>query len=104
MYDSGKKWLRILTGVWLSFSTFTGLLTLVPWFLVILMTPLLFDEGWSNEGVGGLLIVFAFPLLPLGACGLAWFLYAVKRHILASVVAVTNFVPVAWVVVEGAQR
>jgi len=103
MHTSQYDWSRILTCTWIVLSTVSGLLTLVPWFVVLMMTPLLFDAGWSEESARIVLIVFGYPLLPLGVSGLAWLLFGFKRHRSAAVVAVANFIPIAWVIVVGSQ-
>jgi len=69
-------------------------LAVVPWLLITVMSPMVFDSGVTAGGISFVVILLSYPIVALICSILAWRL-RLKRK-LASVLL--NTVPILWVI------
>lgn len=62
---------------WLIITQVLAALSLFPWFIVAGLSVLAFDSGYGLSAVLFVVLIWLYPLLPLGCAIRAWWLY---RH------------------------
>jgi hypothetical protein len=69
---------------WLIISQLLAALSLLPWFLMAMFTPMAFDSGAPSGGLAVMVgLIWAYPLIMIAAVVLAWWSYRRQRTALA---------------------
>jgi len=78
---------------WLIISLVLTLLSLVIWLVMAGMSVMAFDSGVSAEAWTFVIIVWSYPILPIGLLIGSWIAYRRRRNKLAAVLSGLAFAP-----------
>ena len=84
--QTSTPWYFTGSFIWLLISTFLGLLSLLPWTILLATSFMAFDSGESPQAYAFVGAVLSYPLLPVGCGILAWLLFAFKKRRAAVIV------------------
>ena len=79
--------------IWMVISQLLMLGSLAIWLLVAGLSVMAFDSGVSAEAWAIVIIVWSYPILPIGLIIAAWIAYAKHKNILAVVLSGLSFAP-----------
>ena len=79
--------------IWMIISLLLMLGSLLIWLLVAGLSVMAFDSGVSAEAWAIVIIVWSYPILPIGLIVAAWIAYARHKNILAVVLSGLSFAP-----------
>lgn len=79
--------------IWMIISQLLMLGTLVIWLIMAGLSVMAFDSGVSTEAWTIVIIVWSYPILPMGLIIAAWIAYAKHKNILAVVLSGLSFAP-----------
>jgi hypothetical protein len=79
--------------IWMSISQLLALCSLVVWLLMAGVSVMAFDSGVSTEAWTFVIIVWSYPILPIGLIIAAWIAYAKHKNVLAVVLSGLSFAP-----------
>lgn len=79
--------------VWMIISQVLMLGSLVFWLLVAGLSVMAFDSGVTAEAWAVVIIVWAYPILPVILVVAAWIAYAKRKNTLAAVLSGLSFAP-----------
>lgn len=79
--------------IWMILSQVLMIATLVIWLLVAGLSFMAFDSGNTGEAWAIMIVVWSYPILPIGLIIAAWIAYAKRRNILAVVLSGLSFAP-----------
>jgi len=72
--------------LWIAVFEVICVASLVPWFVMSLLSVMAFDSGYSTEAAVFVGVVWGYPLLPIFAAITTWILVAQKRYRAAVIV------------------
>lgn len=79
--------------IWMIVSVVLTLLSLVLWLMVAGLSVMAFDSGVSVEAWTFVIVVWSYPILPVGLLIGAWIAYRRRRNKLAAVLSGLAFAP-----------
>ena len=79
--------------IWMIISQVLMLASLLIWLLVAGLSVMAFDSGVSTEAWTFVIIVWSYPILPIGLVIAAWIAYAKRKNVLAVVLSGLSFAP-----------
>ena len=79
--------------IWMIISLLLMLGSLLIWLLMAGLSVMAFDSGVSAEAWAIVIIVWSYPILPIGLIVAAWIAYARHKNILAVVLSGLSFAP-----------
>lgn len=79
--------------IYLVISQIIYVLTLLPWFLAFIMTPMAFDNGFSAANISFVTIIAIYPIAVIVCSILGWKL----RHKHKKAAAWVNGIPGLWI-------
>ena len=79
--------------IWMIISMLLMLGSLLIWLLMAGLSVMAFDSGVSAEAWAIVIIVWSYPILPIGLIVAAWIAYARHKNILAVVLSGLSFAP-----------
>ena len=80
--------------IWLIISQLLALASLVFWLLIAGLSVMAFDSGVSVEAWTFVIIVWSYPIWPIGFAITSWIAYARKRDRLAGILSTLTFLPI----------
>lgn len=80
--------------LWLIASQILALLSLIFWLVMAGLSVMAFDAGVTAEAWTFVIIVWSYPLWPLGFAIAAWIAYARKKDRLSGVLTTLTFLPI----------
>ena len=86
---------RIGLVIWMIVSQILAALSLVPWLLMAGLSVMAFDSGVTAEAWTFVLLVWAYPILPLILVIAAWIAFAKRKNVLAAILSGLTFAPIA---------
>ena len=81
--------------IWMIVSQILAALSLVPWLLMAGLSVMAFDSGVTTEAWTFVLLVWAYPILPLILVIAAWIAFAKRKNALAAILSGLTFAPIA---------
>jgi len=79
--------------IWMVISQVLMLGSLLIWLLAAGFSVMAFDSGVSAEAWTFVIIVWSYPILPIGLIIAAWIAYAKRKNVLAVVLSGLSFAP-----------
>lgn len=79
--------------IWMIVSQALMLLSLVIWLLVAGLSVMAFDSGVSAEAWTIVIVVWSYPIIPIGLVIGSWIAFARRRNKLAAVLSGLSFAP-----------
>ena len=79
--------------IWMIISQVLMLGSLLIWLFAAGMSVMAFDSGVSAEAWTFVIIVWSYPILPIGLIIAAWIAYAKRKTVLAAVLSGLSFAP-----------
>jgi hypothetical protein len=79
--------------IWLIASQILALLSLIFWLVIAGLSVMAFDAGVTQEAWNFVIVVWSYPIWPLGFAIAAWVAYARKKDRLAGVLSTLTFLP-----------
>jgi len=79
--------------IWMIISQLLMLGSLAIWLFVAGLSVMAFDSGVSAEAWTFVIIVWSYPILPIGLIVAAWIAYVKHKNILAVVLSSLSFAP-----------
>jgi hypothetical protein len=79
--------------IWMIISLVLTALSLVIWLVMAGMSVMAFDSGVSAEAWAFVIVVWSYPILPVGFLIGAWIAYRRRRNKLAAVLSGLAFAP-----------
>lgn len=86
---------RIGLVIWMIVSQILAVLSLVPWLVMAGLSVMAFDSGVTAEAWTFVLLVWAYPILPLILVIAAWIAFAKRKNVLAAILSGLTFAPIA---------
>ncbi len=80
--------------IWLIISQALAALSLAFWLLVAGLSVMAFDSGVTAQAWTFVILVWSYPLWPIGCAVAAWVAYAGHKDRLAGVLTTLTFLPV----------
>jgi hypothetical protein len=80
--------------IWLIISQLLAVGSLFFWLLMAGLSVMAFDSGVSAEAWTFVLIVWSYPIWPIGFAIASWIAYARKKDRLAGILSTLTFLPV----------
>jgi hypothetical protein len=81
--------------IWMIVSQLLMLGSLVFWLLMAGLSVMAFDSGVTAEAWTFVLLVWAYPIIPLILVIAAWIAFAKRKNVLAAVLSGLTFAPIA---------
>ncbi|MFZ5858260.1 MAG: hypothetical protein ACOYZ6_15650 [Chloroflexota bacterium] len=81
--------------IWMILSQILAALSLIPWLLMAGLSVMAFDSGVTTEAWTFVLLVWAYPILPLILVIAAWIAFAKRKNVLAAILSGLTFAPIA---------
>ena len=81
--------------IWMIISQLLMLGSLVFWLLMAGLSVMAFDSGVTAEAWTFVLLVWAYPILPLILVIAAWIAFARRKNTLAAILSGLSFAPIA---------
>ena len=79
--------------IWMIISQVLMLGSLLIWLTMAGLSVMAFDSGVSAEAWTFVIIVWSYPILPIGLIVAAWIAYAKRKNVLAAVLSGLSFAP-----------
>ena len=79
--------------IWMIVSQLLMVASLMIWLLVAGLSVMAFDSGVSAEAWAFVIVVWSYPILPIGLVIASWIAYARRRNIWAAVLSGLSFAP-----------
>ncbi|MFT3890550.1 MAG: hypothetical protein QM730_02860 [Anaerolineales bacterium] len=79
--------------IWMIVSQLLMLASLLIWLLVAGLSVMAFDSGVSTEAWTFVIIVWSYPIIPIGLVIAAWIAFARHRNKLAAILSGLSFAP-----------
>ncbi len=79
--------------IWLIVSQLLALASLVLWLLIAGLSVMAFDSGVTREAWTFVILVWSYPVIPLGLAIAAWIAFARRKHTLAGILSTLTFLP-----------
>lgn len=80
--------------IWLIISQLLALASLVFWLVMAGLSVMAFDSGVTREAWTIVIMVWAYPLWPIGFAIASWIAYARKRDKMAGFLTAFTFIPI----------
>lgn len=84
--------------IWMILSQLLMLGSLVFWLLMAGLSVMAFDSGVTTEAWTFVLLVWAYPIIPLSLVIAAWIAFAKRRNTLAAILSGLSFAPIALLI------
>lgn len=81
--------------IWMIVSQILAAISLIPWLLMAGLSVMAFDSGVTTEAWMFVLLVWAYPILPLILVIAAWIAFARRKNVLAAILSGLTFAPIA---------
>lgn len=81
--------------IWMIVSQLLMLGSLVFWLVMAGLSVMAFDSGVTTEAWTFVLLVWAYPIIPLILVIAAWIAFAKRKNVLAAVLSGLTFAPIA---------
>ena len=81
--------------IWMIISQLLMLGSLVFWLLMAGLSVMAFDSGVTTEAWTFVLLVWAYPIIPLILVIAAWIAFAKRKNTLAAILSGLSFAPIA---------
>jgi hypothetical protein len=78
---------RKLLLIWLIVSTLLYVLSLIPWFYILIFSPMAFDAGYTMAAMVFIYLLLAYPVFLIVCVVLAWIFYKFSKDIAAWIMA-----------------
>lgn len=85
--------------VWLIVSTLLYILSLIPWFYIVMFSPMAFDAGYTTSAIVFIYVLLAYPLFLIVCVVLAWIFYKFSKDMAAWVMTILPLVAVLTCIV-----
>lgn len=79
--------------VWMIISQLLAVASLLIWLLIAGLSVMAFDAGVTAEAWTFVLLVWSYPILPLGLVIAAWIAFARRKNVLAAILSGLSFAP-----------
>lgn len=79
--------------IWMIVSQLLMVASLMIWLLVAGLSVMAFDSGVSAEAWAFVIVVWSYPILPIGLVVASWIAYARRRNTWAAVLSGLSFAP-----------
>ena len=80
--------------IWLIISQLLALASLFFWLLMAGLSVMAFDSGVTQEAWNFVIVVWSYPIWPLGFAIASWIAYARKKDKVAGILTTFTFLPV----------
>jgi len=80
--------------IWLIVSQLLALASLFFWLLMAGLSVMAFDSGVTQEAWNFVIIVWSYPIWPVGFTIASWIAYARKKDKLAGILTTLTFIPI----------
>lgn len=85
--------------IWLIVSQLLAVVSLFFWLVMAGLSVMAFDSGVSTEAWTFVIIVWSYPIWPIGFAIASWIAYARKKDRLAGVLTTLTFLPILLLLV-----
>jgi hypothetical protein len=85
--------------IWLIISQLLALASLFFWLLIAGLSVMAFDSGVSTQAWTFVIVVWSYPIWPIGFTIASWIAYARKKDRLAGVLTTLTFLPVLLLII-----
>lgn len=94
MQSDGKPTSRRPVLIWLIVSQLLAVASLFFWLLMAGLSVMAFDSGASTEAWTFVIVVWSYPIWPIGFAIASWIAYARKKDRLAGILTTLTFLPI----------